>query len=95
MKNAKLYLLWMQSSAAAPQAGHQIWCRLASNGRWQSASGADFGGLPWLLCNCSISSGQFSIVENEKELASGADLAIFESKEEGHQHSPMAFIPIN
>ena len=45
MKNANLYLLCMQSSAAAPQAYHRNWCRLAANGRLQSASGADFGGL--------------------------------------------------
>jgi len=31
-------------------------------------------------------------VENRKEFATGAALVIFESKKEGHQHSPMAFI---
>jgi hypothetical protein len=46
MKNANLYLLWMQSSAAAPQAYHRIWCIFSTGDRSQSASGADCGGLP-------------------------------------------------
>jgi hypothetical protein len=37
----------------------------------------------------------FRFVENRKEFATSAAPTVFESKKEGHQHSPMAFISIN
>jgi hypothetical protein len=49
-----------------------------------------FRGVVVNLVQLSIQSDPFRIVENEKEFAIGAALAIFESKEQGHRHSPMA-----
>jgi hypothetical protein len=45
MKNAKLYVLCLQSSAASPQASDQIWCSFFIEERRKFALQADFACL--------------------------------------------------
>jgi hypothetical protein len=70
MKNANLYLLWMQSSAAAPQASHRIWCRFAAkiacNPHPARISGRNHASQR--VMNSKLN--QFALVEKQKEFSS-------------------------